>query len=174
MVGKSMKLLLTAVVVAMVVMWVWIYVWAPRTNPDRLENRSFTAAAQAICEPIQAALEALPTGRDVTTAPARTSQIVAGTTLASEMVARLKGAVNSNELSFEDSRLLDAWFDDWDAYLKDRKAHESKLIALGVNATDEDFRFILTERAEGGIYTTRIDGFANVNEMQACHTPGDL
>ena len=31
--------------------------------------------------------------------------------------------------------------------------------------TGSDLRFILTERAEGGIYTRRIDGLANVNDM---------
>ena len=70
--------------------------------------------------------------------------------------------------------ILNAWFADWDAYLEDRWRHVSKLQGLGEKAEGSDLRFILTERAEGGIYTRRIDGLANVNDMPNCHTPLDL
>ena len=90
------------------------------------------------------------------------------------MVAALREAYRTHVTDQGDSMILNAWFADWDAYLEDRWRHVAKLDALGENATGSDLRFILRERAEGGIYTRRIDGLANVNDMSSCHTPLDL
>ncbi len=170
----STKVTLTLVVLAMVTMWAWIYLFAPRDNPDRLESREFTADAEAVCLPLQAEIDALPTGRDVDTVAERTEQIIAGTELTETMVAALRGIVDAHVTDSHDLLVLEAWFADWDAYLQDRWRHVSKLQSLGESAEGSDLRFILTERAEGGIYTRRIDGLANVNDMGSCHTPLDL
>ncbi|MCQ3815042.1 MAG: hypothetical protein KTU85_11595 [Acidimicrobiia bacterium] len=159
---------------AMLAMWVWIYLFAPRTNPDRLQSRSFAQAAEAVCAPLQAAINALPSGRDVDTVAARNAQIIAGTELAEAMVMGLRESAPLHLSDVGDQRLVDAWFADWDAYLQDRRNHTDKLSALGERASDNDLRFILSQRAEGGIYTRRIDGFANVNDMASCHTPLDI
>lgn len=170
----STKVALTLVVLAIIGMWIWIYLFAPRDNPDRLQSRSFAATAEAICAPLQTQINALPTGRDVDTVRERTEQIAAGTELTETMVAALKEAHRSHVTDPGDSLILNAWFADWDAYLQDRWRHVAKLEALGEAATGSDLRFILRERAEGGIYTRRIDGLANVNDMDSCHTPLDL
>jgi len=39
---------------------------------------------------------------------------------------------------------------------------------------DRDLAFIIQERIEGGFYTRRIDGLANVNDMPSCVVPGDI
>ena len=171
---RSTQAALTLVVLAMVAMWVWIYLFAPRDNPDRLESRDFADSAEAICLPLQAQINALPTGRDVDTVAERTEQIVAGTELTETMVTALSKVVDTHVIDSHDLLILDAWFADWDAYLQDRWRHVSKLQELGESAEGSDLRFILTERAEGGIYTRRIDGLANVNDMGSCHTPLDL
>lgn len=171
---KSTRVALTLVAMAIVAMWVWIYLFAPRDNPDRLQSRSFAESAEAICLPLQAAINALPTGRDVDTVAERTEQIAAGTDLTETMVAALKDMSAAHVTDHHDSLILNAWFADWDAYLKDRWRHVATLDALGEEATGSDLRFILTERAEGGIYTRRMDGLANVNDMPSCHTPLDL
>ena len=170
----STKAVLTLVVLAMVLMWGWIYLFAPRNNPDRLESREFVASAEAVCMPLNAQIDALPTGRDVLTKAGRTDQIIEGTELTETMVTALRGAAATYVTASHDLRILEAWFDDWDAYLQDRWRHVAKLQSLGESAKDSDYRFILTERAEGGIYTRRIDGLANVNDMKSCHTPLDL
>jgi len=170
----SARVFLTLVVLSIIGMWVWIYLFAPRDNPDRLQSRSFAAAAENACVPLQAQINALPTGRDVDTVGERTAQIAAGTELTETMVAALRRAFRTHVSDQGDSLILNAWFADWDAYLEDRWRHVAKLEALGEGATGADLRFILRERAEGGIYTRRIDGLANVNDMSSCHTPLDL
>lgn len=162
------------VVIAIVAMWLWIYLYAPRDNPDRLQNRSFPTAAEAICAPIQTAINALPTGRDVDTVAQRLEQIVAGTELTETMLKELKEASSQHVSNQDEWRRVNAWFADWDAYLKDRRRHVDNLEPLGEEATGKDLWFTLDDRAEGGVYTERIDGFANVNDMESCHTPLDL
>ena len=50
----STKVALTLVVLAIIAMWVWIYLFAPRDNPDRLQSRRFAVvSAEAICLPLQ-------------------------------------------------------------------------------------------------------------------------
>ena len=171
---KLTKTLLVILLLAMLAMWVWIYLFAPRTNPDRLQSRSFAQAAEAVCAPLQDAINALPSGRDVDTVAARNAQIIAGTELAEAMLMALRELAPLHLSDVGDQRLVDAWFADWDAYLQDRRNHTDKLGALGEQASDNDLRFILSQRAEGGIYTRRIDGFANVNDMASCHTPLDI
>ncbi|NDH11284.1 MAG: hypothetical protein EBY44_06070 [Actinobacteria bacterium] len=75
----------------------------------------------------------------------------------------------------DDLRILDAWFEDWEeGYLVDRWAHVERLERATLDTDDRDLAFIIQERIEGGFYTRRIDGLANVNDMPSCVVPGDI
>ena len=165
---------LSVVVVLMVIMWGWIYLFSARTNPDRLQSRAFADAAEAVCSPIQAEIDALPTGRDVDTVAERADQIEQATELTETMVAGLRTVAAAHVTDPHDLEILDAWFDDWDFYIGDRWLHVEKLHTEGEDIADKDLRFILRSRGEGGIYTRRIDGLGNVNDMASCHVPGDI
>lgn len=164
---------LAVVVLLIVAMWVWIYLWAPRDNPDRLETRAFADDAQALCTPFEADFAALPvTGTDTTIAQ-RADNVARGTGLTIAMVDALKDAA-STVTHEDDRRLLDLWFADWDAYIADREAYAARLRDAAPDADRADLAFTLTERSSGGIYTRTIDGFAEVNDMGACMVPGDI
>jgi hypothetical protein len=164
---------LTVVVVLIAVMWIWIYFWAPRDNPDRLTSRGFATDAEAICAPAQEAVDALPIGTTATTPEERARQVEAGTTITIGMVAELEAAAEQ-VTDPSDRRILDAWFEDWHNYIEDRQAHVVKLDAADADTSDRDLAFTLRELASGGTYTRRIDGLANVNDMTSCHVPGDV
>lgn len=168
------KVALALVIVAIVAMWAWIYLFAPRSNPDRLESTGFAVAAEPVCAAIHEQIDALPTGRDVDTVAARTAAIVEATELTETMIASLRAIADTEVTAADDRRIVDAWFADWDFYVEDRRRHIDKLETLGESASGDDFQFLLRERAEGGIYTRRIDGLANVNDMESCHIPGDI
>ena len=52
-------------------------------------------------------------------------------------------------------KLLEAWFADWDAYVRDREAYVERLSTpRRADAERSDLAFTLTERSSGGIYTT--------------------
>ena len=69
---------------------------------------------------------------------------------------------------------MEAWLADWDFYVEDRWIHVDRLDAADENTPDRELRFTLRERAEGGIYTRRIEALANVNDMESCRVPGDV
>ncbi len=167
------RIALTVVVALIVAMWVWIYIWAPRTNPDRLDTRGFATEAETLCAPFAADLEGLPATTTDTTISERADLVTAGTRLTASMVEGLKAeaAAVTHE---NDSRLLELWFADWDAYLADRDAYVDRLRTAPPDADRNDLAFTLTERSSGGLYTRTIDGFAEVNDMTSCRVPGDI
>jgi len=70
-----------------------------------------------------------------------------------------------------DAATLGLWFDDWhDLYLADRWAHVERLEAAGPDTPDEELAFLVQDLR----YGRRIDGLANVNEMDSCVIPGDI
>lgn len=164
---------LSVVVVAIVAMWVWIYFFAPRTNPDRLTTREFSVAAEEICAPAQALVNEIPLGSSVSTPQARAEQVVIGTDITIDMVAELRRAAET-VTDESDLEILTAWFVDWDVYIGDRQAHIAKLSEAAPDASPRDLAFTLSAIGEGGIYTRRIDGLANVNDMTSCTVPGDI
>lgn len=164
---------LAVMVVLMVLFWGWIYIFAPRDNPDRLATRSFAREAETICAPAQEAINALPLATRATDPADRAQQVAAGTAITVDMVDALKNAAG-RVTDDDDGRILDAWFDDWDAYILDRQTYIVTLEAADDDTPTRDLAFTLTERAAGGIYTRRIDGLGNVNDMSSCHVPGDV
>jgi hypothetical protein len=170
---SATRIALAVVVLLIVAMWVWIYLWAPRDNPDRLATRAFADAAQEWCEPFAADLDALPLTTTDTTIAERADNVAEGTRLAIAMVEGLKREAPS-VTDENDRQLLDLWFADWDAYVADREAYAERLRDAPPDADRKDLAFTLTERASGGIYTRTIDGFAEVNNMDACAVPRDI
>jgi len=167
------RLALTVVVILIVAMWAWIYLFAPRSNPDRLADPDFADRAESICAPFHAEVLEIPPGNTATTPELRARQVETGTEITREMVAALQSAAAS-VVDPDDIRILDAWFEDWQAYLIDREAHAVKLDSAEPGTPSRDLAFTLTERASGGIYTRRIDGLANVNDMESCQVPRDV
>ena len=164
---------LGVVVILITAMWIWIYVWAPRSNPDRLDTRSFATAAQALCAPVEAEIDALPITTTDTTIAERAASVAEGTRLTVDLVDRLRAEAES-VTDENDRKLLELWFADWDAYVADRQAYGERLQSAPTDANRTDLAFTLTERASGGIYTRTIDGFAEVNDMSACGVPRDI
>ena len=167
------RIVLIIVVALIAAMWIWIFLFAPRDNPDRLATRSFPEAAERICAPIQDEIDALPLVDTETTPADRARDVAVGTDLTIEMVAALRAAADDIDET-GDLRLLELWFDDWDAYVADREAYVARLLAAGPDTPLDDLAFTLTERAPGGFYTRTIEGFANANDMASCHVPGDV
>jgi len=74
----------------------------------------------------------------------------------------------------EDVDRLGRWLEDWDVYIQDREAHVVRLREATEDTADRDLAFLVSERVSGGFYTARMDGLANVNDMESCHVPQDI
>ena len=163
-----------AIIVGLVAMWIYIWVFVPRDNPDRFSSQAFPQAAEPICAAAHEIIDALPSGLSAGSPQERAVSVREGTEVTAQMVADLRDLLPLVD-DPEDLAILELWFEDWeDGYLVDRWAHVERLENATVDTDDRDLAFLIQDRAEGGFYTRRIDGLANVNEMTSCVVPGDI
>lgn len=156
----------TAVVVALVAMWVYAFSgMAKKDPPDLLDDAAFATAAGPICEDARAQLDELPSALEAGTPEERAETVAEANTILTAMVADLRGA--APERDDRDSEITGLWLDDWETHLADRAAYVEDLEA----GSEEPAVFT----ARGGrSITATIDNFAKVNDIADCATPLDI
>ena len=113
------RIAVVTIIVSLLVMWLWIYLYAPRDNPDRFSSSAYAEAAEPICAAAQARIDALPPGRFADTPQDRAVGVREGTEITEQLVADLKD-LRTLVTDPDDLRILDAWFEDWEeGYLVD-------------------------------------------------------
>ena len=151
---------------AMVVLWVYAFFIAPSGNPDRLQDRSWPEMAQQRCLEARAVIDTLPRAAAATSPADRADDLDLATDVLADMVADLAllpGGID------DDIRLIGMWLEDWAIYASDRRTHADRLRLEG------DVRPLLTALPSGtGSVLKRMNGFARVNDMEACLDPGDV
>ncbi len=153
----------------MAAFWVWAFSpWKPDSLVDRLDSDGFATVALPRCEQMLAELDALPNAQTIESPQERADLVVSGNAVISSMVTDLRSMASGGPA---DRALLDAWFADWDRYLADRDRHVDRLRSAEL---DDDLRFRLTALPGGRGVDVRIDGFALINHIEACSTPGDV
>ena len=152
--------------VAMVVLWVYAFFIAPSGNPDRLQDRSWPELAQQRCLEARAVIDTLTPAADATSPASRADDLDLATDALSDMVADLTLLPGGTD---DDTVLFGMWLEDWAVYVSDRRAHAERLRLEG------DVRPLLTALPSGtGSVLKRMNGFARVNDMEACLDPGDV
>lgn len=154
--------------VALVGVWVYVlFVYDPGLMIDELADRSFPVAAEQVCAETRAQLEALPPASLAESAADRADTVELSNALLLEMVADLRPLAPTGPPEVRAG--VEEWLDDWVAYIDDRQQYVENLRA------DEDARFLeSTKGAQHRGITRAINGFAEVNRMESCATPGDL
>ena len=167
MTNTALRAAAVVAVLAMIGFWGWIFSGAPKkNNPDYLDNRSFVDFAEARCTTLREDLAALPNAREATTADARADQLVEANKLVAAMIADLEAKAPTVG---DDKVRLDGWLTDWSTYLGDRERYAVTL------RTDPNAQMDVSEHPtfnDGVDETIRV--FADVNNMKACRTPGDV
>ena len=168
-------------VVGSFVFWAWAFSpWARTENPGRLDDRDFVGWADQRCTQTQSIIDALPTARQAASRAERADQVDLGTGEVEALVADLRlRAETSLSVSTEsdgppDAALVSDWLADWDVYISDRGSHSDRLRTADEDTPDRELRFLLVDMVEGSTYTERMDGFARLNNMDACQIPGDV
>lgn len=152
---------------AMFLFWLWIFTGGPRkANPDRLDDRAFVERAEARCDRLLTDLEDVQAASEADSATERAAALDRANVLVMAMVDDLEADA---PLSGDDRKSLDGWFQDWNAYLDDRRTYADAL------RVDPDAQLRITENTElrDGVDKT-IEIFADVNDMPSCATPGDV
>ena len=163
------------------VFWAWAFSpWARSENPGRLDNREFASWARQRCALTQDAVNALPSARQAASRVQRADQVDLGTAEVEALVSDLRGRADqslarvSDDSGPADGELVDSWLADWAVYIEDRHRFAARLRDPADDTPDREMRFLLVDMVEGSTYTERMDGFARLNDMDACQTPGDV
>lgn len=152
--------------VVVVGMWVYaFFVYDPGLKVDELADRTFPTAAEQVCAASRSQLDALPPANVSRTAPERADVVEAANERLREMVERLRPLVPADQGRISDG--IGEWLDDWSTYIEDRQAYADGL------RVDPQTRFTETVKANRQV-SRAIDGFAEVNRMESCTTPGDV
>ncbi len=155
--------------ISMAVFWVWAFSpWKPDSDVDRLTSDDFGELARPRCQTMLDELADLPNPADVTTPAERADLLVLQNAVVAQLVVDLRVLPLG---SADDAFLLESWFADWDQYLADRDRHVDRLRTA---QDGDDLRFRLTALNGGRGVDARIDGFATINRMVVCSTPGDV
>lgn len=162
---RTVSLVAAAVfVVATFGFWIYaFFLYDPGLKVDELADRTFPTAAVEVCDRYEARVDQLPLASASPTAADRADVIDEANTYLGAMVEELATIAPTGE----GRDLVEAWLADWRTHVADRQAYADSL------RTDEDARFL--ETIKGNRQLSRaIDGFAEVNRMEACSTPGDV
>ena len=155
------------VIIGTVIFWVWIFSGAPkRSNPDRLDDRTFVTNTHARCRELRRELDRLEGAEAATSAVARADVLAVANERVALMIDDLEASAPTTG---DDGERLRGWFGDWRTYLEDREAYERAL------RTDPGAKMTVSENAvlSDGVDKT-IEVFADVNDMPDCATPGDV
>jgi hypothetical protein len=165
------RLVLTAVVVALVAMWGYVLYLAfgPGRQPpiDRLDDPAFAEAGEERCAEALQQVELLPVANESHTAAQRAEVLTQANAVYADMLDDLDGMVELAPAG-DQRRHATEWLADWRTYLGDREAFAEAL------RTDPEARLLVSEKpGEGRQITGWIDEFAKANRMDSCVTPTD-
>jgi len=165
--GKLTRVLAITFIVFATAFWLFAFSpWARDifTAPDQLNDEVLVQDLEQRCEMGRDAIADLQPA-SLAESPVERAVVVAEATVALEAMVADLGQVQPDDA--DNARRLRMWLADWQIYLGDRRAHAERL------ANGDDVRFLNTE--DNGVYVReRMDGFARVNDLDACETPGDI
>ena len=165
--GTFTRVLATLFVVCAVAFWLFAFSpWARDIfqAPDQIADETYVSALDGRCAAARSLLLELPLAQNATSPVERASALSEANDILTEMANDLAGIDGGTD---NDRRLVGLWLDDWGIYLSDRANHVGRLV------TEGDVRF-LTSEVNGVFINERMDGFARVNDLDNCETPGDV
>ncbi len=168
---RAVLVLATAAVVALMGGWVYIlFFYDPGLMIDELPDRAFPDQAEQVCAAARTELDSVPVAQNVTSATERAEAVAQSNVILRSMVADLEPLVElvpEPPARFREG--TQSWLNDWSSYLDSRERYVDNL------RTDDDARYLESSKGSPTKGITRaINGFAQVNEMMSCETPGDL
>jgi hypothetical protein len=147
-------------------LWIYaLFVYDPGLLVDELADREFPRAAEQVCADAMVRLDALPRAETARGPLDRADTIDEANAVLRDMVGGLRPLAPGAPADAAEA--VDEWLDDWSTHVEDRQDFADRL------REDPDARF--TETVKGAKQVSRaIDGFAQVNRMRSCETPGDV
>lgn len=156
---------LVVIMLAILAMWVYALVFAPRGNPNRLHDRAWAANAESVCAGAQAKIAALPAANTTKSPQERADVLDRADAVLADLIATLR--TFTVEGTDKERHYVELWLTDYDTYLNDRTDWATVL------HRGEDKPFAIS-KGDGGPILDRMDGFADANDMPSCRSPLDV
>ena len=148
----------------------WVYVlffYDPGLMIDELADRTFPTQAEQVCAAAVDQLSLLEPANLAITAGDRAQTVAESNVILRRMVEDLRPLAPTSPPKVAAG--VNEWLDDWNTYIDNREQYAQGLLE------DPDTRFLESTKGTSTRGITRaINGFAEVNEMTSCTTPGDL
>jgi hypothetical protein len=162
---RAVHLLGILVFLLMGVAWGWAFVNSGKIKPHSwLTDRRFPDAAEPICKATRDKMDALPFSHAAPSPSARADVVDQGTALLTDMQAQLRTVIPKGG---QRESYIQEWVEDWTTYLDDRSAY-----ARGLRSGQ---RAEFMETVKYGTQLSKsLNGFADINKMPHCKTPGDV
>jgi len=146
--------------------WIWaLFIYDPGLLIDELGDKTFPRAAEKVCAPAVAKVDALPRA-EVTTDPIRRAAVIdEADVILEDMLARLRPIAPTSPAAAKEA--VREWLGDWETHMRDRAAFAAEL------RRDPNARYKETTKGTRQI-SLAIDSFAQVNSMPSCATSGDV
>lgn len=154
-----------ATVLAVAVMWIWIFSGGPeKVNPDRIADRGWAERAEDTCRATMERVDerTVPAGTQATAA--RAAAIDASSDDLEAMVVALADPLPE---SAADREVVEPWLDDWATIIEARRTYVANVLE------DPDARFSIPEKFRDGLDDV-VETFADVNDMPSCGPAGDV
>lgn len=154
-----------AVVLLVVLMWIWIFSGAAKkANPDFVADRTWAESAEERCAVTAERIEERSKSAGRQDTEARADAIDASTDDLEVMLGDLRDPLPDSDA---DQAVVELWLDDYAQLLEDRRDYAD---AVRVNP---DARFLTSEKFNDPLDRV-VQTFAEINELFACVPPGDV
>lgn len=165
---RSLFYVSVAAILALLGAWVYIlFFYDPGLMYDELADRKFPIAAERVCAAARSQLDQLPPASSASSAEDRAEAVEQSNVILTAMVDDLDPLVPAKPAKARDG--VHEWLGDWRTYIEDRDEYVAHL------REDPEARFLESPKGKTNKGITRaIDGFAQVNRMESCTTPGDV
>ena len=167
--GLAVRALLTVVVAVFAAFWIWALFFASKEAVNKIDDRSWAARAEEICEDANEARLELSDYRtiedDADLIQERADIIDRATDI---IEAALDDVVAVAPTGDKGRAVVPQWEADYRDYVEARRAYADDLRETGENLP------FYEPAVEGVPVTERLETFAGDNEMPACAPPRDL
>lgn len=163
------RYLLVFVSLCIAAFWVWALFFPPKQSVARLDDRAWSARAEAICQDANRARNELADERRIEDAgPNALAERAGLIDEATEILDRMLSDVTSSAPTGEDDgELVDTWIGYYQQLLRDRRAY-TEVLRSGENPPFPE------STIDGAPISEFINDFTVANEMKACSAPADL
>lgn len=163
------QLFLGVVCIAIALMWVYAFIYAPRESANKINDTSWGQRANIVCEAARSKRTALQDLRKISITDPKAMIIRAD--IAEKATATLTEMLDEIEKSpptdAKGRELVPLWIADYRVYISDRLKYVSELRTGQTKRLNETI-------VEGIPISEKISKFARENRMKSCQAPYDL